>query len=175
MVKSKIWVRRLTLPPSSQTRVDEAADQQDDQADEEQIMLFKERLARTTDLANMGGQGNIQRPHIHGVEPSFGSKFWATGDGDSSEESEEEEIKTPTLVREALAAGFIVAKICQAEAELDTPLESTPKVCAKLRDGSISKKKLWTFGLTTDGTQENHGAVLFRLHENLLSEHWVMP
>jgi hypothetical protein len=139
-------------------------------------MLDKECLARMTDLVIMAGQENNQRPHIHGVEPSYRSKFWATGDEDSSEESEEEKIKTPMLVREALAAGFTIAKICLAEAELDTPLELAPKVCAKLRDGSISKKKLWTFGSTTDGikenhgTKENHGGVLFRLHGNLLSE-----
>jgi hypothetical protein len=52
----------------------------------------------------------------------------AAGDEDDSGEESEEE-STPTLLREALAAGFTIDQVRQAEAELEMPSPSTPKVC----------------------------------------------
>jgi hypothetical protein len=101
-------------------------------------MLGRESMARITDIAIMASEGTITRSHVHGVEPTFRSKLWASTDDDSSTGSEEDKATTPELVAEAIEAGFTVDQIRQAEAELESP--STPKVCSKLKDGSISKQ-----------------------------------
>jgi hypothetical protein len=95
-------------------------------------------LARTREIAIAAGQGNPRRAHVHSVEQWQGSKFWAAGDEDSGEDSDDD--STPTLLREAIAAGFQADEIRQAEDELETPSTSTPKVRTKLKEGSISKQ-----------------------------------
>jgi hypothetical protein len=66
-VKSKLRVRRLTLPPATDTREEHTVDHQDNQAKEEQFLLEKEQLSRVTELAIRAGQGNHQRPNVHGT------------------------------------------------------------------------------------------------------------
>jgi hypothetical protein len=74
-------------------------------------MLGRESMARITDIAIMASEGTITRPHVHGVEPSFRSKFWASADEDSSTDLEEDEATTLELVAEAIKAGFTVDQI----------------------------------------------------------------
>jgi hypothetical protein len=126
MVKAKLRVRRLTLPPSSHPSACINEEGSHHQSEEEGRILDKEKMARITELAMAASWRNCPRPHRHGVEPEFG-KFWAKeDDGDSSSESEEEpdDASTPTLVDEAIQAGSFLDEIRQAESELDTP--STP-------------------------------------------------
>jgi hypothetical protein len=59
MEKAKLWVRWLTLAPSSTDPGDEdCADDQDSQREEECRILDQECLARTTEIAITVGQGN---------------------------------------------------------------------------------------------------------------------
>jgi hypothetical protein len=59
MAKEKLWVRRLTLAPSSTNPGDEdCEDDQDSQEEEEHRILDQERLARTTEIAIAAGKGN---------------------------------------------------------------------------------------------------------------------
>jgi hypothetical protein len=51
MAKSKIRVRRLTLPPTSAVGVAESSDQQDDGDDESRAILDKEQMASHRHLA----------------------------------------------------------------------------------------------------------------------------
>jgi hypothetical protein len=67
----------------------------------------------------MAGEGTRPRPHVHGVEERWRSKFWASdNDDDPSVESDADDIATPMLVGEALVAGFTVEQLHQAEDEL---------------------------------------------------------
>jgi hypothetical protein len=61
-------------------------------------------------------------------------------------ESEEEDTSTPTLISEALNTGFSLEQIKIAEAELDSPQQSSTQVCSNLKQGSISKQLIdvWT-------------------------------
>jgi hypothetical protein len=59
--------------------------------------------------------------------------------------SDADDHSTPALVREALAAGFTVDHLRQAEDELVTPSAETPKVCAKMKEGSITGKIVETW------------------------------
>jgi hypothetical protein len=142
MAKAKTRVRRLALAPSFDPGETEDAEDQEGQVEDEQHMLHREQMARVTDISMIAGQGKHEPPHVHGVEQWQGSKLWAIGEGYSSVESDEEEDEaaSPVLVQEALIAGFTIDQICQAEAELDTPPAATTKVCAKLKEGSISKQ-----------------------------------
>jgi hypothetical protein len=141
MAKSKIQVRHLTLPPSNAAALEESSLQQDVEEDYRLLLLEKEQLARITDISIMAGEGNHPRPHVHGVEAKWGSKFWASEDDDASTvASNVDELASPTLVSEALATGFTADQLRQAEEELVSPTIGTPKVRAKLKEGSISKK-----------------------------------
>jgi hypothetical protein len=82
-------------------------------SEEHRRMMDRESMTRTTDIAIMASERTTTRPHVHGVEPTFASKFWASTDDDSSIELDDDESTTPKLM--------------------------TPKVCSKLDDGSISK------------------------------------
>jgi hypothetical protein len=75
MVKSKVRVRHLTLPPSWAFSVAGSADQQDEGNDDCQAVLEKEQMARVTDISLLAGNGALPRCHVHGVEPSWGSKL----------------------------------------------------------------------------------------------------
>jgi hypothetical protein len=61
-------------------------------------------------------------------------------------ESDDDDITSPSLVTEALEAGFTIDQIHQAEEELESPSSEKPKVSSKVRDESISKKllELWS-------------------------------
>jgi hypothetical protein len=52
----------------------------------------------------------------------------------------------PTLVEEAITTGFTINHLRQAEEELSSPPSGSTEVCAKLKEGSMSKKvvELWT-------------------------------
>jgi hypothetical protein len=100
-----------------------------------------QRLSRATEISLLAGDGSRPRPHIHGVEERWGSKFWASGDDDaSSVSSADEEFSSIDLVKEATEAGFTVDQLCQAEYELSTPSSVTPKTGNRLKEGSIAKK-----------------------------------
>jgi hypothetical protein len=146
MAREKLRVRRLTLAPPSGLGEEECADGQDQKDEEERFMLDKERMARTTEIAITAGQRNTQRAHVHGVEQLQGSKFWDTGNEDDSSEESETEEATPTLIREALEAGFTIEQLRQAEAELETPSPSTPKVVrTNLKEDSMAKQIVGTW------------------------------
>jgi hypothetical protein len=49
-------------------------------------------------------------------------------------------LDSPTLVREAIEAGFTVNQICQAEQELSSPSPATPMASKHLKEGSIAKR-----------------------------------
>jgi hypothetical protein len=78
------------------------------------------------------------RPHVHGVEPEWGSKFWALGDDEES--SDDEDMAESTLVEEAVAAGFTMEQIRLAEDELSSLASSSMTVSAKPREDSLSSK-----------------------------------
>jgi hypothetical protein len=61
-------------------------------------------------------------------------------------ESDDEEIASPTLVNEAITAGFTIGHLHQAEEELPSPTSGSTTACATLKEGSISKKiiELWS-------------------------------
>jgi hypothetical protein len=103
MPKSKIWVRRLTHPPSSGADTAEPIGQQEDGEEDNRVALGHEQMSRITNIALLAGEGTYPRPHVHGVEPSWGMKFWASGeDEDSSSGSEDEDDSSPTLTKEAI-------------------------------------------------------------------------
>jgi hypothetical protein len=98
-------------------------------------------MARLIELSLMVSDGARTKPHVHGVEPRWGSKFWTNGDeDDSTVASDDEDITSPTLVSEALAAGFTVDQIHQAEPELQPPTSSTTEAGAKVSETSLSKQ-----------------------------------
>jgi hypothetical protein len=134
MAKARLRVKRLTLAPLSNLCADK-----DDEEDQAQLCLDRERLSRAIDLSVAAGEGNRIGNHKHGVEPNFTSKFWAK-DGSSSDSEEDdassesvEDVTTPMLVSEALKASFSLKQIKQAEAELDSPSSLTSKVCSELK------------------------------------------
>jgi hypothetical protein len=143
MGKSKLRVRRLTLAPNAVAGESDSNQQRDEEAEEERRMLDREHLRRITEVSLIAGEGKGKhtKPHVHGVEPTWGSKFWASGNDDTSTEaSDDEDITTPTLMSESLEAGFTVEHLRQAEADLRTPTSSTGKVRVNLSECSISKK-----------------------------------
>jgi hypothetical protein len=136
MPNKTLRVRRLTLAPPPKL---ESADESP-VVDEGRMMLDQERWARSIELTTVTATARLRRDTRHGVEPDYGSKFWATGnDDESGSESEEEDISTPMLVKEALDAGFSVEQVRQAEAEIPTPTSTSPKV-KSLPKASISSK-----------------------------------
>jgi hypothetical protein len=106
--------------------------QQKEDGDEERIILKKERFSRATEISIMAGERSRLRPHIHGVEPSRGSKFWASGDDDaSSVSSGDEDFTSSALVKEALEAGLTVEQLRQAEDDL-AHLHLPPSKCVTI-------------------------------------------
>jgi hypothetical protein len=75
MAKAKLRVHWLTLPPSSCLGEAEDAGGSDQQAEEDHCMLDRESMMRITYISIMASEGTTTRPHVHGVEPSFRSKF----------------------------------------------------------------------------------------------------
>jgi hypothetical protein len=102
-----------------------------------------ECLARAVDLSILAGEGKHHRPHAHGMEPHWISKFWASGDEDES--SDEEDMAASTLVEEAVATGFTMEQLCQTEDELSSPASPSTKVSAMPSEDSLSSKivQLW--------------------------------
>jgi hypothetical protein len=49
-------------------------------------------MARGMDISIFSGKGKHPGPHIHGVEPAWSSKFWASGDGEESSVASDDEI-----------------------------------------------------------------------------------
>jgi hypothetical protein len=97
-------------------------------------------MVRMTDISIMSGERTHARPRVHGVEPTWRSKFWASGeDIDSPADSEDEEAEQ-TPVNEAISKGFTVGHLRQAEEKLPSPPPGSTKVCTKLKEGSISKE-----------------------------------
>jgi hypothetical protein len=77
--------------------------QQEDGEEDNRVALGHEQMSRITNIALLAGEGTYPRPHVHGVEPSWGMKFWASGeDEDSSSGSEDEDDSSPTLTKEAI-------------------------------------------------------------------------
>jgi hypothetical protein len=144
MAKSKLWVRQLTLPPLSDVGLEGSEDPRDEEEEERRTLRETEHMARAVDLSIFAGEGKQPRPSVHGVEPTWGSKFWVAGDDDES--SNEEETTTRTLVDEAIAAGFTIEQIRQAEDEQLYPASVSSEVSAKAKEGSLSTKivQLWT-------------------------------
>jgi hypothetical protein len=137
MAKSKLWVCRLTLPPLSDMQIQGSPDQREDEDEDSRTIREKEQMARGIDLSIISGEGKHPKPHVHGVEPSRGSKFWASGDDEySSEESDEEE---------AFSARFSIDQLCQTEEEFPSPTSGSTEVSAQLKEDSVSKKviDLW--------------------------------
>jgi hypothetical protein len=105
--------------------------------------LEKEQIARVANISFLARDGTHPRPHVHGVEPTWGSKFWASGeDDDSLLVSDDDDFTSPTLVKEAIEAGFTIEQVHQVEEELVSPALEKSKVSSKLKDESISKKLL---------------------------------
>jgi hypothetical protein len=160
MVKSNVRVRRLTLPPLFDAGAKEDTHQQEDEGEEDQIILEKERLSRVTEISLMAREGSRPGLHIHGVESPWGSKLWASGDDDaSSVSSGDEDISSPALVSEALEAGLTMEQLRQAEEELSSPSSMSPKVRTHLKEGSIVKKGIdiwvdnrWNMGRPWSGS-----------------------
>jgi hypothetical protein len=127
----------------------------DDEEKHSMLRLERERFARAIELSMAVGEGNQKSFRGHGREPGLLSKFRAKVDGedsrsesesdDQSMESEEEDTSTPTLISEALNAGFSLEQIKIAEVELDSPQQSSTQVCSNLKQGSISQLiDVWT-------------------------------
>jgi hypothetical protein len=91
MVKSKIWVHRLILPPSSGAGATESVGQQEDGEEDNRAILEREQMSRITNIVLLAGEGTRPRPHVHGVEPNWGTKFWAAGDDDDSSISSDDD------------------------------------------------------------------------------------
>jgi hypothetical protein len=144
MVKSKLWVCRLTLPPLSDMQIPGSPEQREDEDEDSRTIREKEQMARGIDLSIISGEGKHPKPHVHGVEPSRGSKFWASGDDEySSEESDDEEIAASTLVEVAFSAGFSIDQLCQTEEELPSPTSGSTEVSAQLKeDVGINRRLL---------------------------------
>jgi hypothetical protein len=133
----KVRVRRLTLAPSVGTGEKQTEEENDQHRKEER--RNQEHLVRITEVA-LTASTSPWRPRVHGVEQWQGSKFWASNDDDeSSGDEQDQEGGTPTLLNEALAAGFTIDLVRQAEEELETSPTSTSKVRPSLKEGSISK------------------------------------
>jgi hypothetical protein len=103
MPKAALRVRRLTLVPS------ETVIEVNMTPDDGYAILERERLARITELSVTSSSTLRKLGRVHGVEPKFKSKFWANEDDEDSKlESEDGDTATPTLLKEAEAAGFTV-------------------------------------------------------------------
>jgi hypothetical protein len=100
-------------------------------------------MARVVDLSILSGEGKRPRPHVHRVEPEWGSKFWTLGDYEES--FEDVDMAESTLVEEVVVAGFTMEQIHLAEDELLSPASSSTTVSAKPREDSLSSKivQLW--------------------------------
>jgi hypothetical protein len=116
----------------SDVGLDESTNQREEEDEESRVLWEKEQLARDMNLSIILGEGRRPRSHVHGVEPSRGSKFWANGDDEESSNDEDME--------EVVAAGFTIDQLCQTEEELSSPASESPEVSAKLQEGSVSKK-----------------------------------
>jgi hypothetical protein len=128
MAKSKLRVRPLTLAPLRVAGEEGGSALSDAEEDECLSLLVKEQMARMTDILIISGGGNHPRPHVHGVEPEWRSKFWASRVDDySSVESEEEE--SSPLVNEATAARLTSGHFQQAVEELSSPSAGNITVC----------------------------------------------
>lgn len=115
-MKGRLRVRQHTLPPTFQP---ETEDKEPSLISEAERILDRVRLDRTTEVltANSSRPG----PHVHGVEPRMGSRFWALDDNDSdSDEESNESIDTPTIYQRAQEAGFTIPQVHLAEKELNT-------------------------------------------------------
>jgi hypothetical protein len=133
MGKSKVRVRRLTLPPSC-----DAARHLGNEGAADQFILQKEQFSRIPEISIMAGEVSRPRPHLHGVEPPWRSKFWAAGESDVSSVSSSKD--DSVLVEEALEAGLSLEQIRQAEEELVSPSPDATKVSKQLKEGSMAKK-----------------------------------
>jgi hypothetical protein len=119
-------------------------DPREGEVDDRGSLQETEHMARAVDLSILTGEGKHPRPHVHVVEPIWGSKFWASGSGDES--SDDEEFASSTLVDKAIAVGFTIEQIQQAEGELSlSRVSASSEVCAKPNEGSLSSKivQLW--------------------------------
>jgi hypothetical protein len=108
MAKAKIRVRHLTLPPSSHLCYGRDEEAMDKHVDEDRHILDREKQLRVIELSVAASEGSQPRPHRHGIEPGFSSKFWAKeNDDDSIPDSEDDlDAATPALVKEGFQAGF---------------------------------------------------------------------
>jgi hypothetical protein len=141
MAKSRLRVRRLTLAPLSDTGIEGHEEQREEGDEENRLLWDKEQMARGMGISIFSGEGKHPRPHIHGVEPAWSSKFWASRDGEKSlVASDDEDIDVPSLVEEAIASGFTIDQLGQVEEELPSPSTGSNEVCTKLKKGSMSKK-----------------------------------
>jgi hypothetical protein len=75
MGKSMVRVRRLTLPPNFDAGKKETKEHHEDRDEKDEHILGMERLSWATTISLLAGEGNRPRPHIHGVESGWGSKF----------------------------------------------------------------------------------------------------
>lgn len=106
-------------------RTSEKQSQVRSQEEEEvQRMLDKEKLERSIECLVTTAASHT--PHIHGVEPWQGSRFWALGEDEESDEESKydcdvDAISSPQLIQEAMDAGFTVQDLEAAEKELISP------------------------------------------------------
>jgi hypothetical protein len=70
----------------------------------------------------MAGEGRRPRPHVHGVESSWRSKFWAFGD--ETMMLTDDDFAASVLVNETLEAGLSMEQLHQAEDELSSHLHN---------------------------------------------------
>lgn len=75
-------------------------------------------------------------PHVHGVEDSMGSRFWALGEESESDSEVEsvESIDTPDFIKQAQDVGFTVPQLIAAEKELHDNTGKSP-----LKEGLANK------------------------------------
>jgi hypothetical protein len=143
MAKSKLRVRRLTLPSVRDAGFQDTDDLRKDEKEVRRTIREAEHLARVVDLSILAGEGKHPRPHVHDVEPQWRSKFWTLGDEDES--LDDEDMTASTLVEKAAATDFTMEQLHQAEDELSSPTSPSMKVSASPSEDSLSRKivQLW--------------------------------
>jgi hypothetical protein len=133
MLKVSLRVRRLTLV-SSETKIEVVTS-----PDDARNNLDHKRLTRIIELSTATSSTRRKLDKIHGVEPEFKSKFWANEDDEESEsKSEDDDISTPTLLREVVATGFTTNQLWQTEEELTKLTPTKTEVTNPLPHDSIS-------------------------------------
>jgi hypothetical protein len=133
MGKSKVRVRRLTLPPSC-----DAARHLGNEGASDQFILQKEQFSRITEISIMAGEVSRPRPHLHGWN--------LLGDPNSGRPEKVMSLAflLPKMIqcwlKRPWRRGFLWSKSGKQRKKLVSPSPDATKVSKQLKERSMAKK-----------------------------------